>query len=71
MKDENRSSGAATVTPEESSATEPQANVAAEEVHTPFICLPYKGEEGESIINKFKKKFEGSFAFKCKTNGYF
>ena len=58
MKDENRSSGAATVTPEESSAPEPQANIAAEEVHTPFICLPYKGEEGESIINKFKKSLK-------------
>ena len=58
MKDENRSSGVATVIPEEPSAPEPQANIVAEEVHTPFICLPYKGEEGESIINKFKKSLK-------------
>ena len=54
MTAETSSSNTPLVTPEEPPIPDHQLPPPVEEVHTPYICLPYKGEEGEHIISGFK-----------------
>ena len=54
MTAETSSSNTPLVTPEEPPIQDHQLPPPVEEVHTPYICLPYKGEEGEHIISGFR-----------------
>ena len=66
------------VVPPVEDSPQPQSQRTEQEV-TPFICLPYKGKAGETILSKFKNKLSSviptnvkpRFAYKGKKLGSF